>query len=191
MGTCKCATHNVLFSFSSPATHLRMPWKSIRDTSTLSKPPEGVSWSKLEGSPLCFTLSFSCKEGKLQGYLSIDPFLKCAVNTRTGHYYLFINFCQILWREIAILMTKWNTDLQSASFLSDTKLLLFFKGNSGHAVVLSRNSCLLWDEATEEISARWESLKTDECHRVFLHSALSSHTSCYKLALTQGKLFRH
>lgn len=99
------------FSCSSLAAHLWTPWKSIRDTSALSEPPEGASQSKLECSLFCFTLSFSCKEGKLGANLSIDQWLKCADYTRTDHHYLFIYFWQIQCGRSAILkrMKHWAT----------------------------------------------------------------------------------
>lgn len=74
------------------AAHPGMPWKSIRDTSAPSEPPEGASRSKLERCSLCFTLSFSCKEGKLRANLSANQWVECADYTRTDHHYLFIYF---------------------------------------------------------------------------------------------------
>lgn len=69
--------------------------ETIRDTSALSEPPEGAGWSKLEWSPLCFALSFSCKDEKLGAHLSIDRWVRCADYTGADHHYVFMEFWQI------------------------------------------------------------------------------------------------
>lgn len=67
----------------------------------------------------------------------------------------------------------WSFELHSARSLWDALLLQLWVARA-ILVVLSRESCLLWDEAPEEISARWETLEwKDEdtrSQRVFLRS---------------------
>ena len=93
------------------AAHPGMPWKSIRDTSAPSEPPEGASRSKLERCSLCFTLSFSCKEGKLRANLSANQWVECADYTRTDHHYLFIYFWWIQRSQSAM----WKIESETSS----------------------------------------------------------------------------